>query len=200
MLKFFRLALLLASAAGSAPAWTASSGLIISEDSLQLDYLTDINDTVMHNSRQHIRLMVAREQDPRNVLLMADAELLDYQQTVFDSRRLSPKLGLLYGDAHDNSFFALVGGAIIQQPPDEERRYGWISELFLAPHVASHRSGSNDWEMDFEWTWGLRLQVDYRLPDGARLNLGFRKIEVDLDGRAPSSFDTGLFLGLTKTF
>jgi hypothetical protein len=192
--------LALAGVLSSASALAASRGLILSQDSAQLYYLSDINDTLLRNSRQQLSLIVAKEQDPRNLLLQADAELLDYQRQVLGTRTLSPKAGLIYGNSHDQDYGALLAGAILRQPPSAERHHEWLVELFLAPHLGSHKESGNEWRMDFEWTWGFRIQVNYPLPDQAELNLGFRKIEVDLHERQPSSFETGLFFGLSYRF
>lgn len=192
------LALVLGIAFSSVPA--GSRGLILSEDSAQLYYQTGINDIVLRNSRQQVNLTVSKEQDPRNLLLQADTELLDYQYAAPATLTLTPKLGLIYGNSHDQGYAAPLAGATLRLPPNKTRKHEWLTELFVAPHLTRRKESSDSQQSDFEWTWGFKVQLNYPLPDQAELNLGFRKIEVDLYNRQPSSFETGLFLGLSYRF
>jgi len=200
MLNFCRAFLLLTLGIPLASAWAGDRGMTLNPDGLGFFFQSNVNDTVFHNSRQKVSLLFSKEQDPRNMLLRADAELLDYQHPVLGIRTLSPETGVIYGNSNNKDYLALMGGAIIRQPRAEDRDYEWLAELFIAPHLANQKQLNNDWKMDFKWTWGLRVQVNYALPDKAELNVGFRKIMVNNRLPRPSSFDTGLYLGLSYRF
>ncbi len=200
MLNCCRLALALALGIAVSSSLAGSRGLILSEDSARLYYQTGVNDTLLRNSRQQVSLTIAKEQDPRNLLLQADTELLDYQYAAPGTLTLAPKVGLIYGNSHDQGYTALLAGATLRLPPDKGRKHEWLTELFVAPHLSRRKESHDGHQSDFEWTWGINVQLNYPLPDQAELNLGFRKIEVNFHDRQPSSFETGLFLGLSYRF
>jgi len=193
MLKFYRLILILALASTCATAQARTRGMIINDDSVQLSYLTEANDVLPYRSRQGYSLIVAKERDPRNLLLSTDAELLEFERPFMQTRTFSPKVGLAFTDYLDHTFLALSGGAILRQPPDKIRKYSLLAEFMAGPHL-------HDWSKSLEWTWSLRAQINYPLADDVEFNFGLRRIVMKLENRHRDSFETGLYIGLSSRY
>jgi len=202
MLNFLSiLALISALIAPVANVFAASSGLLINNDSVMAYYLGEANNLLPRHSRQQYSLILSKEPDPRNFLLAADAELLDYQKPLKKDRSLTPKIAAFLANFHDQNLLALGGGAIFRQLPNETRKYELLSELLIAPHISNHSdTGSHPWSVDIKWSWSFKLQANYPLADDTEFNFGLRAIHMRTDKQHNESFETGPFIGLSSHF
>jgi hypothetical protein len=203
MLTHRRLILILCLIIPLPAAWAQKAGLYLSNDSVEAYSLSDANDMLPRHSRQQYSLAVSSETYPRNILLRADAELVDNEFPFKLGGTMTPKVLLSAADFFDHRFIGIGGGAVLRNPPTEERHYELVTEVFIAPHLSDYNdSKSFPWHVDFAWTWGFKIQANYTLPDAdnAEINLGFHRTQLDIRYHKPASFDTGIFFGLTSRF
>jgi len=201
MLIFCRYILITALLTPVASVFAASSGLLINNDSIKAYYLGEANNLLPRNSRQQYSLILSKEPDPRNFLLSADAELLDYQKPLKKDNSLTPKIVAFLANFQNQHLLALGGGAIFRQSANETRKYELLGELLVAPHISSHSDTSNHpWSVDMKWSWSFKLQANYPLADDTELNFGVRAIHMRTDKQHNESFETGPFIGLSSHF
>lgn len=169
-----------------------SHGLLINDDSVELRYHSDANDLLRYHTRQEYSAMVAKQGEPRSFHFRADSELLDYTRPFKQRWTMAPKLGVTFSDFLDHRFFAIAAGGVLRRPADPLRKYELLTEMMLGP---------SDWKIAEGWVWSFKAQVNYPLPDDAEFNFGFRRIDMRVDrGYHHTSFETGLYLGLSKRF
>ncbi len=179
----------------------ASSGLLISTDSVKAYYLGNANNYLPRYSRQQFSLILSKEPDPRNFLFIADAELLDYQRILKKDRTFTPKIATFLANFKNQSLLALGGGAIFRQLPNETRKYELLSELLIAPHISNQgNTGRQPWRIDMKWSWSFKLQLNYPLADNTEFNFGVRSIHMRTSKQDNQSFETGLYIGLSSHY
>lgn len=201
MLNFCRYILVLTLVAPMPGVYAASSGLLINGDSVKAYYLGEANDYLPRRSRQQYSLILSKEPDPRNFLFTADAELLDYQQSLKKDRTFTPKIATFLANFKNQSVLALGGGAILRQRPNDQRKYELLSELLVAPHISDHSdSRSHPWRIDIKWSWSFKLQLNYPLADDTEFNLGVRAIHMRTNKQNNEFFESGPFIGLSSHF
>ncbi len=201
MLNFCKYILISALIAPISSVFAASSGLLINNDSVKAYYLGDANNHLPRHSRQQYSLDFSKEPDPRNFLLLADAELLDYLRPLKKGNSLTPKIGAFLADFNNQYVLALAGGAIFRQPANETRKYDLLSELLIAPHLSNHSdTTAHPWGIDLGWSWSFKLQLNYPLADDAEFNFGVRAIQMRIDKHNHDSFETGPYIGLSSHF
>lgn len=201
MISFCRYLLISALIAPVANVFAASSGLLINSDGVKAYYLSEANNKLPRYSRQQYSLDFSKEPDPRNFLLMADVELLDYRHPMEKGNSLTPKIAAFLADFQDQYFLALAGGAVFRQPPNDQRKYELLSELLIASYLGGQSdTSSHPWASDLSWSWSFKLQVNYPLPDNTEFNFGVRSIQMRIDKQHHDSFETGPFIGLSSHF
>lgn len=201
MLNFCRYILISALIAPISSVFAASSGLFINDDSVKVYYTGEANDALPRHSRQQYSLIFSKEPDPRNFMLLTEAELLNYKRPLKQDSSLTPKIGVFLADFRDQYLLGLGGGAIYRQPPNEVRKYELISELLIAPHISNHsETNKQPWGVDLKLSWSFKLQANFAMADDTELNFGFRSIHMRASKQHNESFETGPYIGLSSYF
>lgn len=192
ILSFIRFLAIYALLAISTPVLANSSGLLLNDDSVQVYYQSNDSDTLWKHSRQELSLIYSQEANPRDLLLSMDVEPLDYRQPLLTNIYWGPKLAAHIASFEDENLIAAAAGIYIRHPAQEEHDFDFVTELLVAPQMTNFISG--------EWLWSFKAQINLPLPDNAELNFGFRKIQIKLDDKRSQSFETGLYVGLSRHF
>ena len=192
MLNFCRLILVTTLMAPVSASLANSAGLILNSDSVEVYYNDAASDKVLKNTRKQYTFMYSQESAPRNLMLSVDAELLKYSKPLKKSYLWGPKVGMYLADFNDNNLLALAGGVYLRRPASAAQKYDFLTEILYAPQLTSF--------IKADYLWSIKFQWNYPLPDEAELNVGFRTIQIKMDQQQRDSFDTGLYLGLSKRF
>lgn len=192
MLKFYRFILLSVLIAPFSQSLADSAGLVLGLDSVEIYYNNATTEKLLKNTRQNYSLMYSQESAPRNLMLSADFELLKYSRPLKKNYIWGPKIGTYLADFNESNLAAVSGGVYFRRPAKENQKFDYLTELLYAPQITSFIKG--------EYLWSFKFQVNYSLPDNAELNLGYRKMQIKLDGQPVDSFETGVFVGLSARF
>ncbi len=192
MLNYLRISFICTLFISAAPVLANSSGLLMNDDSVQIFYQTNNNDTVWKFARQEYSLTYSQESNPRDLLFSADAEPRDLSRTLLKNYLWGPKLALHVANFDDDNLVAAALGIYLRHPAKDEHDFDFVTELMAAPQMTSL--------IDGKWLWSFKSQINLPLADDAELNFGFRKIQIKLDDKRSHSFETGLYLGLSRRF
>jgi len=178
----------------------STSGLILSDDSVEIDYRTQVLPIQQQEAIRHYSLMYSQEPAPRNFLLVADLELTQRGTMVSQTYPLRPKIGILAFNNEEETITGVPLGAILRFPVNEKRNYDGLVEAFLSPLFADPIT--NDWPANYQlpWIMGIRMQLNYPLPEQAEFNLGYRNIRMKINRDRIKTFEQGVFFGITTHF
>lgn len=178
----------------------SSTILSFSDDSAEVNYQTNIKKFAQQDTRQRYSLIYSQEPAPRNFLLTASVEFTQHSYMVARLYPLRPTLGILVLNMDEQTINAIPLGAILRFPINEKRRFDGLIETFAAPLFAN--AITNDWPTNYQlpWIMGIRLQLNYPLPEDTELNFGYKNIRMKIDRNPIKAYEQGFFLGITNHF
>lgn len=115
-----------------------------------------------------------------------------------DGQQMQPGLhggagvGLLFGDARDNDVLAIGLSGNLRYVLPQANRFAVSGQVLLAPDITSF--------MDSEGYVDWGVQGEYELTREARLFIGYRDIEVDVETGPDVDFESGLYAGVSIRF
>lgn len=183
-----------------AGAQASSAGLLLSDDSVEIDYRTNKKPFYRQETLQRFSLMYSQEPAPRNFLLRGDLEFIQHSGMLAKAYPLRPKIGLLALNTETQTISGIPLGAILRFPVSEKRPFDGLIEAFFSPLFGN--AITNDWPTDYQlpWIMGMRMQINYPLPEDTEINFGYRNIRMKIDRDPVKTFEQGFFLGLTSHF
>jgi len=101
-------------------------------------------------------------------------------------------VSLMLGDANQGEILTVGIGGQLRYVFPEANRFALAAQGFVAPEITSF--------LDSEGYMDWSVQLDYELTREARLFLGYRDIEIDLENGVEVDLESGFFAGLKIIF
>lgn len=173
-----------------AMAQAVSTGLLLSDDSVQIPYNKDAAPVFDVEVRQTYNFLYSQEPVPRSFLLSGGIEFLDHGWEFGVFQKITPKVDFMLMKFKDYFVAAAAIGASHRLSLNEEQTFSLQTEATLAPQLTTLARG--------KYLWNFKTQLNYPFTNDVEFNLGYRSMTVKLLNDDKDGFERGLYFGITK--
>lgn len=174
---------------GPAVAQANSLGVALSDDAARFEFQTTYTGLGLNNADLTFSITYNDDND-----WLGGAQLSVFGDAAAAGSGLHAGAGvsLVVGDAADEDLLAIGLGAQIRYVFPEANRFAITAQGYFAPEITAFldSEGYSDWS----------VQGEYELTRNARVFIGYRAIEVELDSRSDVDVEKGMYAGLKLIF